>query len=122
MNKDILKAIINYTYYGDVKTRDLKPIYDGAQSFYKKAVVKTFTSDFIRYDLLYSYNTLVCVSVLKDCKSYYFLNHDVIERYLYSQTTLRHIKEFLHQYNLDFYKAESITKKDIINNESEDLK
>lgn len=70
--------------------KELKTIYDNAKSFYKKA----YTSEI---DLLtgtglalYSYNTLVCI-IYKD---YYILN----DYSFYSNTTARHVKEFLKQF------------------------
>lgn len=75
---------------------ELTPRYDSRLSFYGKAIIED-THDYIR---LYSYGTLVCE----------ILNNKVIVYGTYSQTTLRHIKEFLKQFE---YKAE--TKKQIIN-------
>lgn len=124
MNKDILNKIINYSYTGDFKEKELTPQRDTRASFYHKAIVKTCTIDYKRYDLLFSYNTLVCVCVLEEDEKHeltsrYYLNHDVKENYLFSNTTLRHIKDFLYQYNIKYLHDESLTKADIIKNESE---
>lgn len=68
----------------------LSPKYDYAKSFYNKAYV--VEDDYSKR--LYSYKTLVCE-----------INEDVAYVYgTYSNTTLRHIKEFLKQND---FKAES---------------
>ena len=85
--------------------RDLQPIYDGRNSFYGKA--KVYSEGDGEYKL-YSYDTLVCT--LRG--NGYYLNYDIDYSSLFSNTTLRHIKEFLRQY----YKNEFMTKNDIIKN------
>jgi hypothetical protein len=87
------------------KMRDLQPIYDGRNSFYGKA--KVYSEGDGEYKL-YSYDTLVCT--LRG--NGYYLNYDIDYSLLFSNTTLRHIKEFLRQY----YKNEFMTKNDIIKN------
>ena len=70
--------------------KELKCVYDHAQSFYKKAYykkIKMLTGEGLA---LYSYNTLVCII----CDNYYILN----EYSFYSNTTARHVKEFLKQF------------------------
>lgn len=71
---------------------DLKPQYDARQSFYNKATVDT--GDKGDKNKLYSYNTLV--AEMKDGKPVVYGT--------YSQTTLRHIKEWLKQ---NGFKAEN---------------
>lgn len=83
----------------------LKPIYDSRKSFYNKAIVTenvilldggtTLRADGEKH--LYSYNTEVC---------YIDRNNNVhlLPKWNFSQTTLRHIKEFLKQNGI---KAES---------------
>ncbi|HHW90036.1 MAG TPA: hypothetical protein GX745_03940 [Clostridiales bacterium] len=83
------------TYY-------LIPIHDSSQSFYNKAVVEQSKKSLI----LYSYNTKV--AEIKNNKV--ILNNKIDDSLLFSNTTLRHIKEFLKQ---NGFKAE--TKKQIIN-------
>lgn len=98
----------------------LMPIYDNRKSFHNKAIVKTYGN----MKVLYSYNTPVCY--LYDCCKYtkYFLNYDIQNNLLFSNTTLRHIKEFLLQ-NIKLLVISNmidgkITKDDIIkNNEKE---
>ena len=102
-------------YYS--KKEELKPIYDARKSFYKKAFVE-FEEN--RNDVgsvstcrnLYSYGTLVCT----------IFNHTYCEKLykihvgddLLTQTTLRHIKEFLLQH---FYRCHcTLTKKDVLAN------
>lgn len=77
-----------------MKREELKPIYDNAKSFYKKAFVEK-CNDKIK---LYSYDTHVATIYLTESGRYYSLNKDVREDLLFSQTTLRHIKEFLNQF------------------------
>ena len=62
---------------------ELHPQYDSRKSFYKKAMVESVDGGF----KLYSYNTLV--AEIKDNKA--------IVHGFYSNTTLRHQKEFLKQ-------------------------
>lgn len=110
--KDVKKYIMNYE--GDFMQFEMIPIYDGAKSFYKKAIIKQVNN----LKLLYSYNTLVCI-IYDNCKGIkYILNDDVTSNLLFSNTTLRHIKEFLKQNIAGINK--NITKKDIIkyNNKS----
>ena len=71
---------------------DLKPQYDSRQSFYNKATVDTGNDG--KQNKLYSYNTLV--AEIKDGKPVVYGT--------YSQTTLRHIKDWLKQ---NGFKAES---------------
>lgn len=81
--------------------KELIPKYDKAKSFYKKAIV-TEHKNIENQNIisLYSYNTLVCY-IIKD------INNCVVKG-IFSDTTLRHIKEFLKQND---FKAE--TKKQI---------
>lgn len=84
--------------------KELKTIFDRAKSFYKKAYVKTIEDDdrhgATTFYQLFSYNTLVCtITLIEDnftqtARSYYTLN----EFSFYSQTTGRHVKEFIKQY------------------------
>ena len=86
--------------------QELKPIYDTAKEFYKKAFyTKEKTTTSIIYKL-YSYNSLVAIlEVGKDLEVYYnnkivrlYLDHDrQNQKDFYSKTTLRHIKEFIKQ-------------------------
>lgn len=69
------------------KVYDLVPQYDARRSFYGKARVE----DTKKYLKLYSYNTLVAMISKEESKAKVFGT--------YSQTTLRHIKEFLKQNN-----------------------
>lgn len=79
----------------------LVPIYDTKKSFYDKAYVVRI-ENIIR---LYSYNTLV----LEVGRDYYKLNKSINEKLLFSNTTLRHIKETLKQF---YYKYDkTLTKK-----------
>jgi len=83
-------------------TTELQAIYTNQKSFYGKAQVE-YTPD--NHKILYSYNTKVCE-----------LNADnqIIEIGYYSQTTSRHINDFLQQ---NGYKK--MSKKEIEKLESE---
>ena len=80
----------------EYKEIELKPIYDGRKSFYKKA--NTFKDG--NKTILISYQTKVC----------FIENKKAVVYGTYSNTTLRHIKEFLKQ---NGFKAED--KKQILN-------
>lgn len=116
---DIKRYLINYN--GEVKEYLLETKYDTKKSFYGKAVVKEINN----IKLLYSYNTLVCAIYDNARCIKYFFNYDVSEKLLFSNTTLRHIKEFLLQ-NINMLALSNmidgkITKSDIIKHESAEL-
>ena len=81
----------------------LQPLFDTRQSFYKKAyIVRNYG-----HIELYSYNTKVLD--INTLKSTYTLNYNINTSLLFSNTTLRHIKECLHQFlGLDYNKSELI--------------
>ena len=99
-----------------VKNDYLLPIYDHAKSFYKKCMLRKYYDNnniIIKYELI-SYNTIMISWTSDDgikFNKYY---------YNYTNTTLRHVKEFIKQFNHLFimndklYKKEYITKKDIL--------
>lgn len=70
------------------KREELQAHFDARKSFYKKAIVLYFRNGDIA---LLSYSTIVCV--LRE-------NGEVLLQ-KYSQTTNRHIKEFMKQFNID---------------------
>lgn len=78
---------------------ELTPRYDSRQSFYRKAFVE-ISNDVIE---LWSYETLVCVI----CNGTVRIDGNTMWD---SNTTLRHIKEFLKQY----YEYRDWTKKDLM--------
>ena len=90
----------------------LNPEYDTRKSFYKKAKVKKYfgKNNLLEKIELYSYNTLVLT--LENNK--YNLNYSIDSDLLFSNTTLRHIKEFLKQ----FYNRHKFT----INNKNDVIK
>lgn len=100
----------------DMKKEELKVIYDSRKSFYKKAYIEIFTEwnelhSRIEKIKLYSYNTLVCsIEYIGTAERFYLLYN----RDLFSQTTLRHIKEFLQQ--LFYCREKALPKKDILKN------
>ena len=65
----------------------LEPNYDSRNSFYKKALVKEYEDGTI---VLQSYSTDVAVINKK--------SNEAVIRGFYSDTTTRHIKDFLYQY------------------------
>lgn len=81
----------------------LQPIHDTRDSFYKKAKIYSYNN----YIYLISYETIV--AYIEDCK-----NEGVFATILgyYSQTTSRHINEFLKQNGF-----KSLKKKDFENTE-----
>lgn len=101
-----------------VKKEELKIIYDKRKSFYKKAYIEYYTEwselhSRLTKLKLYSYNTLVCTIEYVNIEERFYHLHNTE---LFSQTTLRHLKEFLLQY---FYcKNIKLTKKDVLNNRS----
>lgn len=115
-----IDEVINYltNYKGEVKKEFLKPIYNTQKDYYKKAEVKTLNNNI---KLLYSYNTLVCI--IYDNK--YILNDNISYNLLFSNTTLKHLKDFLLQnisiLRLSHFIDSKITKKDIIKNNNKRL-
>lgn len=87
-----------------MKKYELLPIYDSKKSFYHKAIIEEENKAI----KLYSYNTLVCILLHDNI----ILNNNVDQSLLFSNTTLRHIKEFLKQF---YYNSDhNITKKDLL--------
>ena len=84
-----------------MKKNYLQPKKDTRESFYKKAYTEQKGEKLV----LYSYETPVCYVSNKT----FILNNNIEEKLLFSNTTLRHIKEFLYQ-QLDII---DITKKDL---------
>lgn len=95
------------------KRAELKTIYDTRKSFYGKAEFEEITTKggAENIKILYSYKTPV-FAIVEDASGYKWklYNEKIRKGLLFSQTTLRHIKEFLKQFN----KNEEITKKDIL--------
>jgi hypothetical protein len=102
-------------YNVDVKKEELKPIYSTRQSFYKKAYFEIVsewneTHAKIHKIKLYSYNTLVCtIEYFNQFDRMYYIHLGEL-----SQTTTRHIREFLLQWL--YCKEKTLTKKDILKN------
>lgn len=91
--------------------KELLPVFENVKSYYKKAEVKKYYNKYniiVKYKLL-SYNTLVLT--YKDNKIK--LNKNIKKELLTSQTTLRHIKEFIKQY---YYLLDEETKKTLEKN------
>ena len=79
---------------------ELKPVYNNQKSFYGKALIK----DTIKGMELYSYNTLVAKL---ENGTIYVTHYD---EYL-TQTTLKHIKEFIQQLGY-----EKMSKRELLEN------
>lgn len=109
---EVIKYLTNYN--GEVKNEFLEPVYNSQKDYYKKAVVKILDNNI---KLLYSYNTLVCI-IYNDNK--YILNDNISYDLLFSNTTLKHLKDFLLQninmLRLSHFIDSKITKNDIIKN------
>ena len=91
--------------------KELTPIYENVKSYYNKAEVKSYYNKYniiTKYELL-SYNTLVLT--YKDSKIE--LNKKINKELLTSQTTLRHIKEFIKQH---YYLLDNETQKTLEKN------
>lgn len=100
------------------KINELKPIFEGVKSYYNKANIKKYYKNDLVYKMeLLSYNTSILY--LKDSKIH-FNYKNINNKNIYSNTTLRHIKEFLKQnyYYLitnyeEILKKDKLTKNDI---------
>ena len=94
---------------------ELEPQYDSRQSFYKKAHVIILSYKDSKVYLLKSYESLVAIiTENSDGTKWWYTNQYISIDLLTSQTTLRHIKEFLKQ----FYKNKDYKKADILKNAS----
>ncbi len=92
--------------------KELMPIYEEVKSYYKKAYIKKYYNKnglINKYELI-SYKTSILY--LENSKIH-FNYKDINNKKIYTQTTLRHIKEFIKQY---YYYLE-LYYKDIINKE-----
>lgn len=93
---------------------ELFPRYDSRQSFYRKAYVTELQyNDCVVY-VLKSYDTIVAVVTDNKETKWAYVNQKISKDLLYSNTTLRHIKEFFKQY----YKYKDYKKSDLMKYES----
>lgn len=95
-----------------IEKKELETIFDTRKSFYKKAYVIEISKNNSKIFLLKSYDSIVASIEQTEhgeniFEKYFSINKYIFDRY--SQTTLRHIKEFFKQ----FFKNENITKKDL---------
>lgn len=91
--------------------KELIPVFENVKSYYKKAEVKKYYNEYniiVKYELL-SYNTIVLTYKESKIK----LNKDININLLTSQTTLRHIKEFIKQF---YYLLDEETQKTLEKN------
>lgn len=92
---------------------ELLPKFYRVKSFYGKASFETIRKGGEVLRILTSYKSKVmAILETKSGKKYIYLNNKIDKSLLFSQTTLRHIKEFLKQ----FYNNETYTKADILKN------
>ena len=92
--------------------QELKTVYDTRKSFYKKAKTKFYQFDNFNIITLKSYNSLVACVVIDNNTTNFFINDNIDNNFLFSQTTLRHIKEFYKQFYKNF---DNLTKKFLFN-------
>lgn len=90
----------------------LETRYDARASFYGKAYTLETRDNTLL--ILYSYDTPIMI--IKDLDTY-FINKDY---YKYSQTTLRHLKEFIRQYANDNCELNEVLKNKLSVKEIED--
>lgn len=98
----------------NVEVKELKPEYDHAKSFYNKAFIRShYNSDGVRIKIeLISYKTIMATYE----NGILTLNKN---KYNYTVTTLRHVKEFIKQFNYLFISYSTLyqnnpCKKDIL--------
>lgn len=91
---------------------ELKPKFEAVKSYYSKAKLEVWESpEKNKIYFLFSYGSLVC-GITEETKGgkYIYFNNKILPNLLFSQTTTRHIKEFLKQ----FYEERDYTKKDLL--------
>lgn len=93
---------------------ELTTKYDKRQSFYRKANYTKLEYKNCCVYVLKSYESIVAVITKSNNGEWAYINKKVDNDLLYSNTTLRHIKEFFKQ----FYKNQNYTKKDLMKYES----
>lgn len=80
-----------------MRTYELTPKFDRAQSFYRRAYVKETETG----SELWSYDTKICELVILGLDDYEVIVYEVFDAdgncLTYSSTSLRHLKEFLAQ-------------------------
>ena len=100
---------------------ELSCIYDTRQSFYGKAKVKEIheIQDLMEYTTLelYSYGTLVAVATINEetcITTYELMPYKTLNGRTGTQTTTRHIKEFLKQNGLNDKEIKELFKKRVL--------
>ena len=87
----------------ETRLQELETVYDSRKSFYGKAHVKiesdTIGSQDVMYYTLFSYNTFICE--VKEIDGGKFINAFTDDEGHLTQTTLRHLNEFMKQLNLE---------------------
>lgn len=96
--KDLKELEVRRNQYENRTTLLLQPRYDSRKSFYQKAKVEVFPGEGKK---LYSYNTLVAET--KNGRAHVYNTQ--------SQTTLRHVKEFLRQEGYEVGSKDFLWKK-----------
>ena len=95
----------------ETQKRELVPIYDARASFYGKCqIIEVYKNGYKVGAFLRSYKSVVAgVTYGTPEKNNFYINEKIDPYLLWSQTTLRHIKEFYRQ----FFKNKEITKADL---------
>ena len=87
----------------DTRLQELETVYDSRKSFYGKAHVKididTIGHRHVVYYTLFSYDTFICE--VKEIDGGKFINAFTDDESHLTQTTLRHLKEFMLQLNME---------------------
>ena len=87
----------------ETRFQELNAVYDSRKSFYGKAHIKiesvTVGTKRVHYYTLYSYDTFICE--VKEVDGGKFINAFTDDEGHLTQTTLRHLNEFMKQLNLE---------------------
>ena len=87
----------------ETRFQELETIYDSRKSFYGKAHVKIESDKighkYVSYYTLFSYDTFICE--VKEIDGGKFINAFTDDEGHLTQTTLRHLKEFMLQLGLE---------------------
>lgn len=95
----------------ETQIKEITPIYDARSSFYGKChIIEVFRNGYKVGAFLRSYKSVVAGVIYGTPEEHnFYINEKIGPRLLWSNTTLRHIKEFYRQ----FFKNEEMTKADL---------
>lgn len=87
----------------ETRLQELETVYDSRKSFYRKAHIMiesdTVGTKRVHYYTLFSYDTFICE--VKEVDGGKFINAFTDDEGRLTQTTLRHLNEFMKQLNLE---------------------